>query len=41
MNQLQIEDPTLIARSELQSPNIQAYLKTTKKPFDTQDMLPR
>lgn len=41
MSQLQISDPSLIARAELNCPNIHAYLKTTKKPFDTQDMLPR
>ena len=36
-----MEDPTLVARSELSNPNIQLYLKTNKKPFDTQDMMPR
>lgn len=41
MNQLQVLDPSLIARAELNSPNIQAHLKTTKKPFDTQDINPR
>lgn len=41
MSQLQIEDPSLIARAQLNSPQIHLYLKTTKKPFDTQDMLPR
>lgn len=41
MTQLQILDPSLVARSELNSPNIHTHLKTTKKPFDTQDVNPR
>lgn len=41
MTQLQILDPSLVARSELNSHHIQSHLKTTKKPFDTQDINPR
>lgn len=41
MSQIQVQDPTIIARAQLNSHNIQLYLRTTKKPFDTQDMLPR
>ena len=40
-NQLQILDPTLVARAQLNSHHIQTNLKTTKKPFDTQDTNPR
>lgn len=40
-SQLQVLDPSLVARSELNTPNIQTHLKTTKKPFDTQDINPR
>ena len=41
LSQLQVEDPTLVARAELSSPNIYLHLKTDKKPFDTQDLMPR
>lgn len=40
-SQLQIVDPTLVARTQLNSPNIQKKLKSKKLPFNTQDTNPR
>lgn len=41
LSELQIIDPTLVARSELNSPQLFLNLKTKNYPFNTQDLNPR
>ena len=40
-NELQVSDPALIARSQLNVDNFNKKLKATKIPFNTKDLNPR